>query len=427
MTKAKYILTITVLSIITVALAISLPGTFSSGPCSPDGQRYSFNGVLLHDMIRDGDFLNPYQYNVKFYAHYPATNLPYGPPFFALVFAGAFSLFGISFAVARGVVALYTVGAALMCWYLVYKTSKRYWLSILSVTAFLANPIVGICSRDIGPELAIALHSFLTLYFFYHYVEGEKKYFAICSALSLGLGYLSKPYILPLALALPVYVLIRKKWSLLFKTETWLALFAVSLLTIPYSILTFKFSGEELGFKTLPPVSWSLLLGYPKLIMRHIPILAFLATLGFAIGISRKNHFICLCFLWTVFWYGFNTFYMGYLIHERYLLSLVLALLFPFTLAFDRLSSLLKKVHLDKIFIGLFILWIGYTTFSAPVYYVRGYEDAGRYIAEHSQGKSVLFYSRYDGSFMMGVRERISRNGPYILEGRPAVSGKTLV
>ena len=61
-------------------MAISLPGSFSSGPNWPDGQRYTFNGILIHDMVRDGGIFHPYQYAVDFYAHCPATNLPYGLP-----------------------------------------------------------------------------------------------------------------------------------------------------------------------------------------------------------------------------------------------------------------------------------------------------------------------------------------------------------
>ena len=417
MKVSKYIIIITSLLIIAAALAISLPGVFSSSPSYPDGQRYAFNGILLHDMIRDGAIFHPYEYNIKFYAQYPATNLPYGPPFFALVFAAAFSIFGISFSVARCVVALYTVGAALMCWYLVYKTERHYWISVLAVAAFLFNPVIGTCARDPGPELAVAFHAFLTIYFFYNYVEFERKYFAIYAALALGLGYLTKQYMIPLGIALALYVFIRRRWNILYKGETWLAVGILGLLTIPYTLLTFSYSIEGVGFKSFPPLSVDLMLGYPRLLIKTIPVLFFGSIFGFVLGSYQKNRLILLCLAWTVCWYIYHTFYFGYYIGFRYISILIPALVLPFALAFYEATLFLKRLRLDKLLIGLLIVWFAYSAISTPVSYVQGYEEAGEFVAENPRGKSVLFYGGYDGAFMMGVRRHISQGGPYVLRG----------
>ena len=97
---------LTALFIIIAALAVSLPGAFDTGPTWPDGNRYTFNGILIHDMVRDGCLFSPYHYAVDFYSRYPAINLPYGPPFFAAIFSLAFGIFGISFSVSRCVVSV---------------------------------------------------------------------------------------------------------------------------------------------------------------------------------------------------------------------------------------------------------------------------------------------------------------------------------
>lgn len=81
MKKSKVINIVALFLISLASLAISLPGSLTSGPVWPDGQRYTFNGILLHDMLRDGAIFHPYEYATKFYAQYPAINLPYGPPF----------------------------------------------------------------------------------------------------------------------------------------------------------------------------------------------------------------------------------------------------------------------------------------------------------------------------------------------------------
>ncbi|MFN9717513.1 MAG: ArnT family glycosyltransferase [Planctomycetota bacterium] len=406
------------LVIVATSLLISLPEITTSGPCSPDGQRYAFNGVLIHDMLRDGQVLHPYQYNVDFYSRYPATNLPYGPPVLAAVFAAAFRLLGVSFVTARAVVSLYTVATAMMTRFLVERVTGRYWLSVLSVGLLLSNPIIGICARDIGPEMAVALHSFLTLWLFFEYVENDRRWFGLFAAFSLGLGYLSKQYIIPLGLALPLYAAIRGKWSLLKLRETWIAALVAVLLTVPYTILSLKFSNEDLGLKLAPPMSWDLLLGYPRLMFRFIPVLLVMGLTGCVIGLRRRQPIVMLTSLWALTWYGFNTFSMGYVIHERYLFSFVLALLVPAAIAVDEILLLLRRPSLQPVGIAAILMWMGVEASQTPRYFVRGYEDAGRFVAGLPEpGQSILFYGTYDGSFMMGVRERRPTGGPLILRG----------
>ncbi len=407
---------ITVFLIVIAALSVSLPGAFSTGPLWPDGQRYTFNGILLHDMVRDGEIFHPYNYNVKFYAHYPATNLPYGPPFFALVFAAAFSILGISFSVARLVIVFYTICAALMCWYLVYKIDKNYWCSILAVAAFLFNPFIARYSRDISPELANAFFSFLTIYLFYNYVEYEKKYFGIFTALALGLGYLTKQYMIPLGMALPLYIIIRRKWHILFKLETLFAVIIAIVLIVPYSKLSFM-TMNRLGPGTKPPLDWDLLLNYPAILIKQLPILTIVAGIGFIIGLMKKNKLILLCLIWAICWYVFFTFSFSNVLSDKFICSFVPSIIFPFALASNEIIIKLKGMYFDKAAIILLILWFAYSALSVPVFYIRGYEDAGKYVAENPRGKSVLFHGNYDGAFMMGIRRHISQDGPYVLRG----------
>ena len=414
MKESKLTKTVTVLFIIITALSISLPGAFSSGPLWPDGQRYAFNGILLHDMIRDGAIFHPYEYNIKFYAQYPATNLPYGPPFFAIVFAAAFGLFGISFSVARCVVALYTVGAALMCWYLFYRISRNYWYSLVAVAAFLFNPLTVTYSRDITPELPVAFYCFLTLYFFYYYVESEKKYFGIYSALAFSLGYLTKPYIIPIGISLPIYIVIFKKWNIVYKKETWLAVFITLILILPDTILLFKFTTQDLP--TGIPTGWNLLSEHPTTLINSSPVLAILSIIGFIIGSIRRDRLVLLSLIWALSWYTFFTFYVR-AEAEKYLVTFIPSMLAAFALASYEVASKIKKMHIGKAIIIFVIITFIYEAWYTPVRYVFGYEDAGRYVAENSRGKSVLFYGRYDGAFMMGIRRHVSQQGLCVLRG----------
>jgi len=414
-TKLTRVLTYCLISLI--SLAISLPGSFSSGPIWPDGQRYTFNGILLHDMVRDGAIFHPYEYCVRFYAQYSATNLPYGPLFFALVFGAAFSIFGISFFVARCVVAIYTLCAALMLWHLIYQIRRNYWHAVLAVSVLLFNPLTGTYSRDITPELAVAFYSFLTIFFFYSYVEYEKKHFGIYAALAFSLGYLTKPYIIPLGMALVLYVIIQRKWHILYKRESLLAFIATAGLILPPTVLAFKCATNELGGRTIPSINMDLLLAYPIIAIKCVPILTVFATIGFIIGLLKKDNLTLLCLLWTFSCYFFFTFYLPEHQDQKYFFAFLPALIVPFVMTIDRLYFLLKKFRLNIVLIMLLIVFFAHGTLSSGVSYIRGYEEAGKYVAEHPHGKSVLFYGRYDGTFMMGIRRTIPKGGPYVLRG----------
>lgn len=417
MKNPKTVQIVTMFLIAISSLAVSLPGSFSSEPIWPDGQRYTFNGILLHDMIRDGAIFHPYEYSVKFYAQYPATNLPYGPPFFALVFSVAFSIFGISFFVARCVVAVYTICSALMLWHLIYQIKKNYWHAVLAISILLFNPLTGNYSRDITPELAVAFYSFLTIFLFYNYVEYEKKHYGIYAALAFSLGYLTKQYMIPLGIALVIYVIIRKKWYIFYKRESLLAFVITAGLILPSTILAFKYATNELGGKTIPFIDIDLILAYPIIAIKHLPIITIFATIGFVIGLMRKDKLTLLSALWVFCCYFFFTFCVTGCQDTKYFFTFLPSLIIPFVITIDKFYFLLKKFHLNVILIIILVIFFAHGTLFSKVSYIRGYEKAGKYVAEHPHGKSVLFYGRYDGSFMMGIRRSIPKGGPYVLRG----------
>jgi hypothetical protein len=367
-------------------------------------------------MIRDGAIFHPYDYAIQFYAKYPATNLPYGPFFYALNFATAFAVFGISFFVARCVTVFYTFLAALICWYIFSKIYKNTPYGLLTASAFLLNPLTGITSRDILPGVALIFFSLLTIYFFYRYVEDDENFFGILSALAFSLGYLTKPYIIPLGLALFIYCFVQRKWSLLLKLETWIAITIAIILITPQTVLAFIFSQNELGPRVQPPLDFDLLVAYPLMMMKLLPVMSSLALIGFIIGLRRNDKLTILSLIWLVCSVAF--FVIRFRRYEfNYLYSFLPALLFPFTICCMSAFEYLPKKKYKAFFVVFLSIWFIYSASSTPVYFVRGYQNAGNYVARHPVGKTVLYYGNYDGSFMLGIRQIIPKGGPYVLRG----------
>ena len=404
--------------VVTSGLIVSLPGAFDTGPVWPDGNQYTFNGILIHDMVRDGGVLSPYRYAVDFYIKYPATNLPYGPPFFAAVFAFAFSIFGVSFSVARCVIAVYTSLAALICFCLVSREMKSNWYALFAVSAFLLNPLTGIYARDITPEIPVAFFSFLTIYFFFNFVEYEKKYYGILTALSLGLGYLTKPYIIPLGISLAVYIIVYRKWSVFWKIESYITISLFAFLVAPQTFLAYKYTFNELGHMGIRPIAGlGLLPAYANYSISHLPIITLVALIGFIVAFFKKERLVLFCLLWALCSYVFFVFCISVPPNSKYFYSISVSIIIPFAAGSYFIIKSLKKWRIDIVVSGLLIGWFIYSALSTPVYFVHGYEAAGNFVAKDPHGQSVLYYGGYGGSFMMGLRRSLPKEGPYVLRG----------
>lgn len=409
---------LTILAISILSLIIALPGSLISGPNWPDGQRYTFNGILIHDMVRDGEVLNPYAYTVRFYSRYPATNLPYGPPFLAVLFAAAFAILGISFFAARCVIALFTALAAVTLWRLLQQRLASYkWVPTMSALLFLLNPLTFRYARDIVPELGVAFFSFLTIHFFLFYAEDRQKGFGLLAAVSLGLGYLTKQYIIPLGLALPVYVILKKKWDAIFRWETLLAAILLCLMVIPPTYLAIQSASNEFGPKLGEREGLQRLVYYPYEAVKQVPVLTLLTVGGALYAIKTKENILYFSIIWCICTYLFYTLYMTHQ-EPKYLYSFIPPMIILSGFGFYQIL-LTGQRNPFALFCVIALASIHLIqTFQVPVLSTAGYEAAGRFVANHPHGRSVLFYGRYDGSFMMGIRKKYPKeNGPYVLRG----------
>ncbi len=404
-----------IVGLVISALITSLPGSFSTEALYPDGQRYLFNGLLIHDLVRDNAFSSLYQYATEYYRKYPAFNLPYGPPFLAIQFALAFAVFGIGFSVARLIVVGYTIAAAITCQYCISTIDGNRWVALIASELLLFNSLSLTYSRDIACEMPVIFFSFAALYAGYQYIELRKTGYGLAAALFLGLGYLTKQHIVPLGVGIFLYLLIGNKYSLK-KTETLLAAGVIIVVTVPYTFLTMKYSTEAFGFKLFPPFSFELLCGYLKTAFYHIPVESFLALFGFIIGIRQGNRFCYLCLTLVCCWYVFFTFVYGNYIGEpRYLLVILPAIVYPGALAVKMIFIYLKSKNAQVFAIFAIILYFSWNIFHAPIFFLRGYAAAGNLIGTKGADANILFVGKYDGNFLFGIREVCPEKQAYFL------------
>jgi 4-amino-4-deoxy-L-arabinose transferase-like glycosyltransferase len=95
------------------ALAVSTYGQDRSGPLWPDAPRHANVGAMIHDWLRPGDWFRLYHFAKANYATYPAFSIPYHPPVYPLLLGLAFLVGGVSYAVARFAIGVFS-GLALI-------------------------------------------------------------------------------------------------------------------------------------------------------------------------------------------------------------------------------------------------------------------------------------------------------------------------
>lgn len=145
------------------AVIIAMRGSYGTAPFLNDAARHCVNGVLLHDMVRDGAVLHPVEYARQFYDKLPAISIPYHPPGFAAFEATMFTLFGVSYPVARLSVAV-CFGASVWLFYvLASRLTGIPALALVATALFHSLPLSRRVSSEVMLEFPSLVVSFAAL------------------------------------------------------------------------------------------------------------------------------------------------------------------------------------------------------------------------------------------------------------------------
>ena len=134
---SRYYLAVLVL----VTIVVLAQGIGAGGFWFPDAGRHAMDGIFLLDFIKDFAFLHVFDYTVQYYAKYPALGIGYYPPFFALVEAGFYALFGISIVSARLTVLFFAL-IAVIFWFRLVKLIFDEKIAFYSTFLLITTPFV---------------------------------------------------------------------------------------------------------------------------------------------------------------------------------------------------------------------------------------------------------------------------------------------
>ncbi len=281
-----------------------------------DAPRHAANGLFWKDYLLSLSF-DPKGYALSYFARYPVIAPTSYPPVFYLLEAVFFGVFGPSPYVAKGLVLGFALMAALYttAWCRRWIAQDAGWAGVLLVLL----PGVVVWSHAIMlnvPALALSIGA---LYHFRRWLESPPAspvwrhlYIGAALAVLSILTYLTSCVLL---LVVGIWLLVERRWRLLWNRRTLIVFVASLLVLLPWIILTVMFESPRIETATgqvtnLISVSywrWAFLY-YPKRLPELFGThLLFIAAFGIASGmlVRRWRHETILLLIMTAVCFTF--------------------------------------------------------------------------------------------------------------------------
>jgi len=403
-----------VLLVVAVAVAAQWPRARECDFWFSDASRHALDGVFLIDFVRDGGWTSPYSYGLHYAARYPALGVLYYPPLFAAVEAAVFLVVGPSFEAARATVVLFGVAAGLGLFAL-GRCLRNGWFGLVAAVCFLTTRDAVVWSRDVMLEMPMAAMSILAMLFLHLWVDRDKRWSAYGCCLSLLGAVMIKQtgvFLFPVVLA---YVVLRRRWRLLWRREAIIGYVVLLAVLVPYALFQFRFykatvvsavqgSGPTGAEGRIGAASrWlSYLLALPA--ASSVP-LAGLAAVGFVWVLARRRAAEEKLF---VLWFAVAYLLASYVApcRSRYVFVLLPSIAVLATLGLWAVASWrVGRVPVVALAGAVLLAYQAYVAATADVPWVSGaYRRAARLVTEHPRGETVLFHGYHAGNFAFHVR-----------------------
>ncbi len=387
-----------------------------------DETRHVMTGVFFRDFFTDRPFDHLRDYTVRYYLQYPALGLLVWPPFFYVLEGLCMLVLGTSTAVSKGLVAAFGVMASVYLFRLVRRTHDAF-TAALAVLFLGFAPLVFAHARQVMlevPTLALALGA---IFHFVRYLDEERCRDLFTAALLAALAALTRfdaAYLLPL---FGLLLLVRGRLALLRRKVVWIAAALALVLVVPPYLATIREFGQVHARSIVEAPDEAAqgpgrLLDYPLSLPEQIGWLPLLAALvGLVVALRRDRRAAAWPYLAMVFTTYAVFSPMGE--HEgRHVIYWVPGFAL---LAAEGSLFLARRVRLSRLQLAiptLLLASIAWRCCYHPTPYLRGYEEAARFVvANSSASPCCLFDSYLNGDFIYQVRRSDPSRRLYVLRG----------
>ncbi len=425
------------LALAALALALTLPGITQGGFRHSDASRHAMDGVFIHDFVHDlpRSAANPIDYTLGYYAQYPALGIIlYYPPFFALVEAVFFAVFGISPFTARLTVVFFAAVAA-VGGYRLLKDLFNARVAFVAVALFLSLPIVVFWSRQTMLEMPTAAMILAAAWFFHRYIDLGHRRSALWTGLLVVLAVMTKQPALFILPAFGLYALVCRKWEIFRHWQFYAGMAIMAAVLVPYFYLTFRYA-HYLTASVLTPTSAAAGPGFLRALLDRLMLV--LAGWSGNNPLKAPGPWVlwpslacaAVCVVWEILRPRFRGTYLLALMLLSYLLQSVLLrahvgryafVILPVLTAFPllllaRLDLLRRAPVLVAACAGVGALAVA--SFLQPVNIVSGHQQAiSELVRRNGANKLVLFEGYWDGDAVFFARQADPERHLYLLRG----------
>ena len=403
-----------------------------------DAPYHAANGLFWKDYLLNLSF-NPRDYALSYFARYPVIAPTKYPPVFYLLEAGCFGVFGPSPYIAKSLVLGFMLMAAFynMAWCRRWVSENAGWGGVL----FVFLPGVVRWSHAIMLNIPAIALSIGALYHFRKWLESPRgsivwKHLYVGATLAV-LSILTYVTSCVLLVIVVIWLIVERRWRLLWNRRTILVFVASALLLLPWIIVVVKFETNRIQMATGTDDQFvSVPLGYyfrcflyylkclPSLFGMH---LLFITVFGIVSGmlIRRWRRETILLLIMTVICICFFTYMPAK--EGRYILLLSLPIVCLCLICLKAVVQCFSK------FVGatlgwtmainltvLVILILGQAWLASKVHVpsVSGYEKLVEYLEKVAPEESFFYDGNFSHIFTFHVQARDPNYRRQVVLGR---------
>ncbi len=167
---------------------------------------------MIHDAVRSGQLLHPFDFARANYAQYPAFSIPYHPPGYPALLGTFFLLTGVSYESARIFVALMLAVAGFAFYALMRRSLVERGPAFVCTLLLLTLPEVAKWSRDTMSEIPALAFILAATYCFSRWLDDSRALDAVLAFAFAALAFFSKINVIGVLLAWPIWILVREEW-----------------------------------------------------------------------------------------------------------------------------------------------------------------------------------------------------------------------
>ena len=377
-----------------------------------DETRHVMTGVYFRDLLHDMPVTHLRDYTINYYLQYPALGLLVWPPFFYFVEGLFMSVFGTSLLVSKALIGVFAAMACIYLFQLVRRTHDTTRAAV-AVLIFGLAPLIFLHSSYVMlevPTLALALAA---IYHFIRYLDVEHRSHLALAALAAALSALTRfdaIYLLPLFIIL---LIVRRRLHILWRREVIVAAALALVIVLPFYALT----AQDIGWfhlkqatETLSPnfpgfLSLKRYVFYPSYLLEQFSLYALIpAVAGLIFGMTKRWREAAWPYLVMIF-ATYLTFTPIGEMDSRHAIYWIPAFALFAAEGITLIASWLRTPKLSLPLAALVIMGMGWSIVAAPKFYVRGYEDAARYVVSNSTNSPFSFFvGRLNGNFIYQLR-----------------------